>query len=85
MFVSSADLSQRLFLIDDYVDFVAVVAIVFVADVAAAIFDVVVSAAVAVIVFHLVVIVPVLFVVAAVVSDFGIVNGDSAAACDFFF
>ena len=80
MFVSSADLSQRLFLIDEYVDFVAVVALVFVADVAAAVFDVVISAAVAVFVFHLVVIVPVLFVVAAVVSDFGIDNGDSAAA-----
>ena len=73
-------MSQRLFLIDDYVDFVAVVIIVFAVDVAAAVFDVVVSDAAAAFVFHLVVIVPVLFVVAAVVSDFGTDNGDSAVA-----
>ena len=71
-----------MFLIDDYVVFVIVVVVVlFVIDVAASEFDVVVSAAV--VVFHLVVVI-VLFVVAAVVSDFEIDSGDSAVAWDFF-
>ena len=65
-------MSQRLFLINDYVNFAVVVVVavvVFVVDVAAAEF---------------VVVVPVLFIVAAVVSDFEVYNGDSAVAWDFF-
>ena len=70
-------MSQRLFLIDDYVDFVSVVVlvVVFVVDVAAAVFHFVVSAAVAVFIFRLVIVL-VLFVVANVPSDFEIEYGD---------
>ena len=71
------DLSQRLLLIDDFVAFVFVAAVV---EVAAAELDIVVSAAVTVIVFHLVVIVLVLFVDDAVISDIEIDDGDSAVA-----
>ena len=70
-------MSQRLFLIDDYVVVLGVVVIVVVADnVAATEFDVVVAAA-AVIVSHLFV-VGLVFSVVAAVSDFEIDDGDSA-------
>ena len=72
-----------MFLIDEYVVFVVavVVAIVaFVADAAAAEFEVVIYGDVAVAVFHLVVVVLLLFVAAAVDSDFKIDDGDSAFA-----
>ena len=77
-------MSQRLLLIDDYKPFVvAVVAVfVFVVDVAAVKFDVVISADVAVVVFHLVVVL-VLFVVAAVASGFE--NGDDDLAVAWYF
>ena len=75
-------------MIDDYVVFVGaavVIVVVFVVDVAATEFDVVVSAAVAVAVFHLFVLGLVLFAVAVLfVSDFEIDNGDSALVWDFF-
>ena len=79
-------MSQRLFLIDDFVVFVVVVGgnvVVFVADVAAAEFDVVIPTDVAAVVFGLAVVVLVLFVVAAVASDFGIDDSDSAVAWYF--
>ena len=60
-----------MFLIDDYF----VVVVVFVVDVAAAVFDFVVSSAVAVFIFRLVIVL-VLFVVATVPSDFEIEYGD---------
>ena len=64
-----------MFLIVDHVVFVLVAVVgtvlVFVVDITAAEFDVVISA-VAVVVFHLVVVVLVLFVVAVVASDFEI-------------
>ena len=69
-------------MIDDYVVFVVAAVLAFVVHVAAAEFDVVVSADVAVVVFHLVVIL-VIFVVAAVASDFEINDGDFAVACFF--
>ena len=69
-------------MIDDYVVFVVAAVLAFVVDVAAAEFDVVVSADVAVVVFHLVVIL-VIFVVAAVASDFEINDDDFAVACFF--
>ena len=79
-------MSQRLFFIDDYVVFVVAVVVVavlaFVVDVAAAKFDVVIFANVAVVVFDLVVVL-VLFVVAAVASDFEIDDGDFAVAWYF--
>ena len=72
-----------MFLIDDYVVFVVVVAaLAFVVDVSAAEFDAVISVDVAV-VFHLVVVL-VLFVVAAVASDFQIDDADFAVAWYFF-
>ena len=84
------DLTQRLFLIDDYLVFAVVVVVVVVAAVvvffvavAAAEFDVVISADVAVVVFHLVVVVLILFVVSAVASDLEIDDGDSAVAWSF--
>ena len=80
-------MTQRLFLIDDYLVFIVVVVVVvvvvavvvFVVAVAAAEFDIVISANVAV-VFHLAVVVLVLFVVPAVASDLEIDDGDSAVA-----
>ena len=71
-------------MIDDYVDFVSVVVlvVVFVVDVAAAVFDFVVSAAVAVFIFRLVIVL-VLFVVANVPSDFEIEYGDFDVAWIF--
>ena len=88
-------MSQRLFLIVDYVAFavavvvavVVVVAIVvavlaFVIDVVAAEFDTVISADVAAVFFHLVVVL-VPFVIAAVASDFENDSGDFAVACYF--
>ena len=82
-------MTQRLFLIDDYLVFIVVVVVVFVTVVvfvvvvAAAEFDVVISADVAVVVFHLVVIVLVLFVVLAVAFDLETDDGDSAVAWYF--
>ena len=68
-------------MIDDYLVFVVVVAavVVSVVDLAAAEFDVVISADVAVTVFHFVVVL-VLFLVAVVVSDFEVDDGDSTVA-----
>ena len=77
-----------MFLIDDYLLFVVVdvvvvrggsAILVFVVDVVATEFNVVISA-VAVNVFHLAVVPLVLLIVAAVASDFEIDNGDSAVA-----
>ena len=66
-----------MFLIDDYVVFVVVVAaLAFVVDVSAAEFDAVISVDVAVVL--------VLFVVAAVASDFQIDDADFAVAWYFF-
>ena len=82
-------MTQRLFLIDDYLVFVVVVVVVvvavvvFVVAVAAAEFDVVISADVVVAVFHLVVAVLILFVVPAVASDLEIDDGDSAVSWYF--
>ena len=82
-------MTQRLFLIDDYLVFVVVVVVVVVAvvvavaAVAAAEFDVVISADVAVVVFHLIVVVLVLFVVPAAASDLEIDDGNSAVAWYF--
>ena len=81
-------MTQRLFLIDDYLVFVVVVVVVvpivvFVVLAAAAEFDVVISADVAVAVFHLVAVVLVLFVVSAVASDLEIEDDDSAVAWYF--
>ena len=76
-------MSQRLFLIVDYVVFGVVVTVFavlpFVAVVAAAEFDVVISA-VAAVFFHFVVVL-VLFVHAVVVSDFENDDGDFAVPC----
>ena len=73
-------------MIDDYVVFVDVVVVIavfaFVIIVTAAEFDVVISADVAVVVFHLLFVL-VLFVVAAVTSDFEIDDGDFAVAWYF--
>ena len=70
-----------MFLIDDYVVFiVAVVVVAIIVDAPAAEFEVVIYGDVAVAVFHLVVVVLLLFVVAAVDSDFKIDDGDSAVA-----
>ena len=79
----------KIFSIDDYVVFVVTVVVVavvavFVADIAAAEFDVGVSADVAVAVFQIVVVVLVLSVVAAFVSDFEIHDGDFVIAWDFY-
>ena len=65
-------MSQRLFLIDDYVNFAVVVVIAVVAVVA----DVATAEFVVVVLF--------LFVVAAVASDFEVHDCDSAVAWDFF-
>ena len=59
---------------------VAVAVVAFVADAAAAEFEVVIYGDVAVAVFHLVFVVLLLFVVAAVDSDFKIDDGNSAVA-----
>ena len=78
-------MSQKLFLIDDYLLFIVVVVVdgdailVFVVNVIVTEFNVVISA-VAVNVFHLAVVPLVLLIVAAVASDFEIDNGDSAVA-----
>ena len=78
-------MSQKLFLIDDYLLFIVVVVVdgdailVFVVNVVVTEFNVVISA-VAVNVFHLAVVPLVLLIVAAVASDFEIDNGDSAVA-----
>ena len=71
-------MSQRLLLIDDYVNFVVVVVVVVIAVVA------VVADAAAVAAAEFVVVVLVLFVVAAVVSDFEVHDCDSAVAWDSF-
>ena len=70
-------------MIDDFLAFVVVVVVVFVVGVVTAGFDSAVSADVAVVVFHLVVVILAFFVVAAVISDFQIVDVDSAFASDF--
>ena len=77
-------------MIVDHVVYIAVVVVVavfvtvlaFVIDVAAAEFDFVISVDVAAVVFHLVVVL-VLFVTAAVASDFENDDGDFAVACYF--
>ena len=76
-------------MIVDHVVYVAVVVVAvvvtvlaFVVDVAAAEFDFVISVDVAAVVFHFVVVL-VLFVIAAVVSDFENDDGDFAVACYF--
>ena len=76
-------------MIVDHVVYVAVVVVAvvvtvlaFAVDVAAAEFDFVISVDVAAVVFHFVVVL-VLFVIAAVVSDFENDDGDFAVACYF--
>ena len=69
-----------MFLINDYVVFIVVIAAVIVVDFTAAEFDVVASAVVDVVFFHLVFVVLFLFVFAAVISDFEIDDGYSAVA-----
>ena len=87
-------MTQRLFLVDDFLVFVVILVVVvvvvvvaavvvFVVAVAAAEFDVVVSADVRVVVFHLIAVVLVLFVFPAVAPDLEIDDGDSVVAWYF--